>query len=227
MSVCGRSLPKWQCTSPGATAFTKASLAKSSPWLTIVYASCRRGRDSLLESGEPKDPKAEVTYDGLRPLILLEVLLKLWFGVVIARITLACERQRVLSAAQHGVQPGRGTDTGFLQYINAVKNGEETNQPYTSPVRYSESTDSSFTDSDGAWLVPPRRPNQGGALAGVFWYGRPHGYPLPLGSAHLVPVGLRWFPTFSIHGPPCHFRQSPENSTGGHLNWVSFFDIAL
>ena len=43
---------------------------------------------------KPKDPTVEFTLDGLRPLILLEVLQKLWAGMVISRITRAWECHR-------------------------------------------------------------------------------------------------------------------------------------
>ena len=81
---------------------------------------------------KPKDTAAEVTLDGLRPLILLEILRKLWVGIVIQRITRAWERHRVLTDAQNGFRPGRGTDTALLQFLNAREHADESGtQLYT------------------------------------------------------------------------------------------------
>ena len=82
---------------------------------------------------KPKDPSAEVTLDGIRPLILFEVLRKIWVGIVIQRITRAWERHQVLTDAQHGFRPGRGSGTALLQFINAREHADESGTPlYTS-----------------------------------------------------------------------------------------------
>ena len=78
---------------------------------------------------KPKNPEEEVTLDGLRPLLLLEVIRKLWTGITVGRITRAWERHRVLATAQQGFRPGRGTDTALIQFINAREHAEETNTP--------------------------------------------------------------------------------------------------
>ena len=39
----------------------------------------------------PKNPEEEVTLDGLSPLLLLEVIRKLWTGIIVGRITRAWE----------------------------------------------------------------------------------------------------------------------------------------
>ena len=74
---------------------------------------------------QPKDSSAEVILDGLRPLILLEVIRKLWVGIIITRITRARERHGILTDTQHGFRPGRNTDTALLQFINAREHAEE------------------------------------------------------------------------------------------------------
>ena len=78
---------------------------------------------------KPKNLEEEVTLDGLRPLLLLEVIRKLWTGIIVGRITLAWERHHVLATAQQGFRPGRGTDTALLQFINALEHAEETGIP--------------------------------------------------------------------------------------------------
>ena len=74
---------------------------------------------------KPKDPTVEVTLDGLCPLISLEVIRKLWVGIIITRITRAWERHGILTDAQLGFRPGRGTDTALPQFINAREHAEE------------------------------------------------------------------------------------------------------
>ena len=54
-------------------------------------------------------------------------------GIVIQRITRVWERHHVLTDAQHGFRPGRGTDTALLQFINAREHADESGtQLYTS-----------------------------------------------------------------------------------------------
>ena len=180
---------------------------------------------------KPKDPEAEVTLDGLRPLILLEVLRKLWVGLIIGRITRAWERHSVLADAQHGFRPGRGTDTALLQFINAREHAEEAALPLYS----------SSWDIRRAFDSVPR-----GAME-ISW--------TRLG----VPANIaRWLATMDVGGPtvirspwalqtwartaalgfgptpsldrPCTFhrdRGTPQGDVSSPHNWVGFFDIAL
>ena len=60
---------------------------------------------------KPKNPEEEITLDGLHPLLLLEVIRKLWTGIIVVRITRAWERHHVRATAQQGFRPSRGTDT--------------------------------------------------------------------------------------------------------------------
>ena len=86
-------------TTPGATGLTY-NMVKGWPTAVIEYAHhCL----TLLWHADytpdwmkwswlcpkPKDPEVEITLDGLRPLILLEVLRKVWVGITIDRITSA------------------------------------------------------------------------------------------------------------------------------------------
>ena len=122
-------------TTPGATGLTY-NMVKGWPAPVRTYAyKClvtlwdQPETPAWLQWGwlcpKPKDPEAEVSLDGLRPLILLEVIRKLCAGFIIARITRAWERHHVLAEAQHGFRPGRGTDTALLQFVNAREHAEE------------------------------------------------------------------------------------------------------
>ena len=130
-------------TSPGATGLTYNMAKGWPPEATALAHSCllllwdHPDTPPWLQWGwlcpKPKDPEAEVTLDGLRPLILLEVIRKLWVGIVVSRITRAWERHQVLSPTQHGFRPGRGTDSALLQFLNATEHAAETGTPlYTS-----------------------------------------------------------------------------------------------
>ena len=180
---------------------------------------------------KPKDPTAEVTLGGLRPLILLEVIRKLWVGIITTRVTRAWERDGILTDAQHGFRPGRGTETVLLQFINAREHVEEALTPLYS----------SSSDIRRAFDSVPR-----GAIE-LSW------------SRLVVPSDIaHWLATMDIGGPtaicspwalqawsraatagfgnppsldrPCIFhreRGKPQGDVSSSHNWVSFFDIAL
>ena len=117
-------------TSPGATGLTHNMAKGWPPEVTEFAHRCllqlwdQKDTPTWMQWGwlcpKPKDPEAEITLDGLRPLILLEVIRKLWVGIVVNRITRAWERHGVLAPGQHGFRPGRGTDSALLQFLNAT-----------------------------------------------------------------------------------------------------------
>ena len=73
---------------------------------------------------KPKDPSAEVTLDGLRPLILFEVLRKLWVGIIINQITRAWERHHTLLDTQHTKKMGFGPGAALIRhYSNSLMPG--------------------------------------------------------------------------------------------------------
>ena len=47
----------------------------------------------------------------MRPIMLMEVLQKLWTGLIVQCITLSLQEHGALSLNQHGFLPKRGTDT--------------------------------------------------------------------------------------------------------------------
>ena len=180
---------------------------------------------------KPKDPAAEVTLDGLRPLILLEVLRKLWVGIVIQRITRAWERHHVLTDAQHGFRPGRGTDTALLQFINAREHADESGtQLYTSSWDIRRAFDSV---SRGAMELSWCRLGVPKAVA--HWLATMDiGGPTTIRS----PWALTVWNTTQASGfgaspnldTPCTFhrdRGTPQGDVSSPHNWVGFFDIAL
>ena len=68
----------------------------------------------------PKKPTAP-TLDGLRPIMLIEILRKLWAGLIMNKVHSTVLRHRALHPSQHGFQPGHGTDTANIQLINVME----------------------------------------------------------------------------------------------------------
>ena len=180
---------------------------------------------------KPKNLEEEVTLDGLRPLRLLEVIRKLWTGIIVGRITRAWERHRVLATAQQGFRPGRGTDTALIQFINAREHAEETNTPlYTSSWDIRRAFDSVSREAmELGWTRLGVPPQIAGWLAGM-----------DVGGATAIrsPWALQsWWQhqyegfrtTPSMDGPNTFQRErgTPQGDITSPHNWTSFFDIAL
>ena len=74
------------------------------------------------KSGEP-------TLDNLRPIGLLEVLRKIWAGIVIRRIQRVWEKHGCLHPSQHGYRWGNGTDHATARAIDKVEQAKESGDP--------------------------------------------------------------------------------------------------
>ena len=57
----------------------------------------------------------------LRPIMLMEVLRKLWTGLIVRRIVSSLLKHNVLCPTQHAYLPSRGTDTANIQLLNALE----------------------------------------------------------------------------------------------------------
>ena len=228
-------------TTPGATGLTY-NMVKGWPAPVRAYAhTClvalwdQPETPPWLQWGwlcpKPKDPEAEVTLDGLRPLILLEVIRKLWVGLIIARITRAWERHSILADAQHGFRPGRGTDTALLQFINAREHAEETDLPmYSSSWDIRRAFDSVPRGAmEISWTRLGVPANIAHWLA-TMDVGGPTVIRSPWALHTWARTGAKGFgPTPSLERP-CTFhrdRGTPQGDVSSPHNWVSFFDIAL
>jgi len=77
----------------------------------------------------PKVPTPDPGMGDLRPLMLVEVLRKLWVGLIITKITDIWEDECILAPAQHGFRRLRGTDTALLQVINILEQAHESQSP--------------------------------------------------------------------------------------------------
>ncbi|OXE37212.1 MAG: hypothetical protein CGW95_02890, partial [Phenylobacterium zucineum] len=225
-------------TSPGATGMTYNMVRAWPPAVTLF---AHNSLSALWHTGQlpdwmkwswlcpkPKDPEAEVTLQGLRPLILLEVLRKIWVGIVIKKITRAWDRHGLLSDAQHGFRHCRGTDSALLQFINAREHSEATNTPlFTSSWDIRRAFDSVPRSAmELSWTrlgVPP-------AIA--TWIAH-----MDIGGSTAIrsPWALHTWTNYGYAGfasdtnldKPATFTRgmgTPQGDVSSPHNWVAFFD---
>ena len=57
----------------------------------------------------------------IRPIVLIEVLRKLWFKVIIFKVNGALERSKILQENQYGFRAGRSCSDALVQLINAME----------------------------------------------------------------------------------------------------------
>jgi len=86
--------------------------------------------------------------------MLVEVLRKLWVGIVIDMITSIWEQYETLAPSQHGFRRRRGTDTALIEVINILEHAQETDS--WDIKRAFESVTRPLMDLAWCWLgVPP------------------------------------------------------------------------
>ena len=78
---------------------------------------------------KPKDPDNGITLDGLRPLMLLEVLRKLWIWIHIRKIVCLWDTHLALNPNQHGFRRGHGTDSALIVHINCMEHARLSQTP--------------------------------------------------------------------------------------------------
>ena len=65
----------------------------------------------------------------LRPLMLVEVLRKLWVSLIIDKITRVWDQYDILAPAEHGFRPQRGNDTVLVKILNVLEQARESGAP--------------------------------------------------------------------------------------------------
>ena len=63
------------------------------------------------------------------PIMLMEVLSKLWTGLLVDEVTSSLQRHSSLSLSQHGYLPHHGTDTASLQLLNTLETAWDARRP--------------------------------------------------------------------------------------------------
>jgi hypothetical protein len=71
----------------------------------------------------PKKPNP--TIDDLRPLMLVEVMRKIWVGLLMGRIRKFWSKHNLIDESQHANLRGKGTETAIPQLINAMEAAKE------------------------------------------------------------------------------------------------------
>lgn len=99
-------------------------------------------QDKLLYPLAKKSASGDVS--NIRPIVLLEVLRKIWFKIIIRKIASAIEAADILQTNQHGFRSTRSTADNLIHLLNALEVTEQTGLYATS------------WDIVGAFNAPPR-----------------------------------------------------------------------
>ena len=78
---------------------------------------------------KPKDPTSSITLDGLRPMMLLEVLRKLCLEIYVQKIVHHWEVHQTLTHSQHGFRRGHGTESALLLHLNCLEHARLSHSP--------------------------------------------------------------------------------------------------
>ena len=155
-------------TAPGATGLTYNMVKGWPPTVTervhgLLSQAFSGPTPAWLQWGwlcpKPKDPENGITLDGLRPLMLLEVLRKLWVWIMVRKIVCLWESHHALTPSQHGFRWGHGTqDSALLVHLNCIEHAR-----YSSSPLFLSSWDirRAFDSVSTQWM-----------LAGVAWVSR-------------------------------------------------------
>ena len=227
-------------TAPGATGLTHnmvkgwpdSVISRVHELLTLAFAG---PTPTWLQWGllcpKPKDPSVSITLDGLRPLMLLEVLRKIWLWIHVRKIVHHWEAHQILTQSQHGFRRGHGTDSTLLVHLNCLEHARHTNSPlFLSSWDIRRAFDSVSKEAmDASWRrlgVPAVTPHwiahlddQGPTAVRSPWaldaWRRAHYAGLPPGTSPAQP------------GTFIRERGTPQGDVTSPHAWTAFFDIAL
>ena len=227
-------------TAPGATGFTY-NMVKGWPPSVIqkVHALHQRSfsgpNPTWLQWGwlclKPKDPENGITLDGLRPLMLLEVLRKLWIWIHVRKIVRLWEVHGALTPSQHGFRRGHGTDSALMAYLNCFEHAQSTNSPlFLSSWDIHRAFDTVSKEAmDASW----RRLGVPSATARWIAHLDDHG-PTAVRSPWALEAwrkaGYQGLGTEISPARPRTFvreRGTPQGDVSSAHAWTAFFDIAL
>ena len=180
---------------------------------------------------KPKDPDAGITLDGLRPLMLLEVLRKLWLWIHIRKIVRLWESHHVLTPSQHGFRRGHGTDSALMVHINCFEHAKFAGTPlFLSSWDIRRAFDSVSKEvMDASW----RR--LGVPWTTAHWIAHlddqgPTAVRSPWALEAWRTAGYQGLgPTISRTCPGTFVRErgTPQGDVSSPHAWTAFFDIAL
>ena len=200
-------------------------------WRKITY-DCMAGfwrHQSLAEEWKwrwlvPIPKKGGTSLQDLRPIMLLEVLRKVWTTLIMSRITKVLYKHKVLTPTQHAYLPHKGTDSANLQVINTLETAFEERR-----ALYGSSWDITHAfDTAGSWLTRLSWRRVGIPADLAEWLVR-----LDAGS-HTVVRTEHAFAQWILHGPKglAGLDFEPERGIGqgdvsSPLTWLAIYDILL
>ena len=180
---------------------------------------------------KPKDPENGITLDGLRPLMLLEVLRKIWVWIIVRKIIRCWETHQALTPSQHGFRRGHGTDSALLVHLNCIEHARRTNTPlFLSSWDIRRAFDSVSKEvMDASWRrlgVPAHT---------AYWIAHlddhgPTAVRSPWALEAWRSAGYLGFGATTSATRPCTFirdRGTPQGDVSSPHAWTAFFDIAL
>ena len=242
------SLPEFQAairhhkgsTAPGATGLTynmvkgwpDSVTSKAHQLLTLSFSG---QIPAWLQWGwlcpKPKNPDLGITLDGLRPLMLLEVLRKIWVWIIVRKIVRLWESHQILTPSQHGFRKGRGTDSALVVHLNCWEHARLTNTPlFLSSWDIRRAFDSVAKEAmDASWQ------RLGVPAATAHWIAHldDHG-PTAVRSPWALDAWRRkgyhgLGPGISPTRPGTFTRErgTPQGDVSSPHAWTAFFDIAL
>ena len=179
---------------------------------------------------KPKDPENGITLDGLRPLMLLEVLRKLWVWIMVRKIV-RLHHYQALTPSQHGFRRGHGTDSALIFHLNCLEHARCTNTPlFLSSWDIRRACDSVSKEMmDASWRrlgVPARTAHW---IAHLDDHG-PTAVRSPWALEAWRRAGYLGFEETTSTTRPCTFtleRGTPQGDVSSPHAWTAFFDIAL
>ena len=180
---------------------------------------------------KPKDPENGITLDGLRPLMLLEVLRKIWVWIDVRKIVRLWEAHGALTPSQHGFRRGHGTDSALMVHLNCFEHAQSTNTAlFLSSWDIRRAFDSVAKEAmDASW----RRLGVPEATAHWIAHLDDHG-PTAIRSPWALEAwrkaGYQGFgATISSVLPGTFVRErgTPQGDVSSPHAWTAFFDIAL
>ena len=180
---------------------------------------------------KPKDPDNGITLDGLRPLMLLEVLRKLWIWIHIRKIVCLWDTHLALNPNQHGFRRGHGTDSALIVHLNCMEHARLSQTPlFMSSWDIRRAFDSVSKEAmDASWRRLGVPPSTAHWIAHLDDDG-PTAIRSPWALAAWRHAGYDGFGSSVTSMRPGTFtrmRGTPQGDVSSPHAWTAFFDIAL
>ena len=180
---------------------------------------------------KPKDPDNGITLDGLRPLMLLEVLRKIWMWIHNRKIFCPWDTHNALNPNQHGFRRGYGTDSALIVHLNCMEHALLSHTPlFMSSWDIRRAFDSVSKEAmDASWRRLGVSPTTAHWIALLDNHSNTAiRSPCALEAWHRS--GYDGFGTSITSTRPCTFtrkRGTPQGDVSSPNAWTAFFDIAL